>query len=534
MLAPLKTADDKTSSAGPGQRGLAGKVVAAGAWTLAGQVATTVASFLATPYGLRALGPELYGIVALVNLIVGYIAFADLAMGAASTKFGAAEYARGSRPGESAVIWTALTIVAGTATAVALVVALATPLLLRQVFALPDQLRGVATVALHIALFGFVGRQLAGVLNTPVLVRLRYRLDSAFTNGPLLLQIILVPVVLWLGGGVIAAVTVIAVTSVASALLYAGAGLWMLNELRRPRLRRDLVGPLLRFGGPLVGASLVGLVLLSLERVLVVRLISVRALAHYTVAMTLGSFVAVAPLGMMNSLFSAFSQLRAAGSPQPLEALYRRAQRLVLLGLPPLVVGLCGLGRPFLSLWAGPEYGSESIGPLCFLALASVAQVVGRISRELLKAHGHTHFVLRFYLIEIVPYILVTLVCVRFFGTTGAAAAFFARMAADCVLMVRAAGWASGFRFAPFVGKGGEYGLALLVLCSPLVLAPFARGWVTVAFLVVALAASTAGYAGLVWRRLLGEDERAWLRDKIQKKLARTALREAEAVQNWK
>jgi O-antigen/teichoic acid export membrane protein len=522
MLARLETDGEKSPGAAPMERrGLTGRVVAAGAWTLLGQAATTVASFLATPYGLRALGPELYGVLSLVNLVVGYIAFADLALGAASTKFGAVEYARGSRSGEASVIWTAVAIVAATATAVALVVAVATPLLLERVFVLPEHLRGVTTIALHIALFGFVARQLAGVLNTPVLVRLRYRLDALFTNGPLLLQIILVPVVLWLGGGLTWAVVVIAAASVASALLYAVAGVSMLGELRRPQLRRELIGPLLHFGGPLVGASLVGLVLLSLERVLLVRQVSVRALAHYTVAMTLGGFVAVAPLGMMNSLFSAFSQLRAAGPPEALEALYRRSQRLVLLGLPPLVVGLCGLGRPFLTLWAGPEYGAESTGPLVFLALASAVQVLTRISRELLKAHGHTHYVLRYYLLEIIPYAVVAVVAVHFFGATGAAAAFFLRMAGDCVLMVRAGGSASGFRFAPFAGRAAEYGLAVLVLCLPLLLAPFARGRLSVLVLVLALAASTAAYAALAWRRLLGEDERAWLRQRIRQRLRR-------------
>jgi O-antigen/teichoic acid export membrane protein len=520
MLARLETESDKTGSAAPAQRGMTGRVVAAGAWTLAGQAVTSLASLLATPYGVRALGPELYGVLSLVNMVVGYIAFADLALGAASTKLGAAEYARGSRTGESAVIWTALAIVAGTATAVALLVGAGTPLLLRLLFKLPDPLVPMTTLALRIALFGFIARQLAGVLNTPVLVRLRYRLDALFTNGPLLAQIILVPVVLWLGGGLLAAVVVIAAVQAVSVLLYGAAGLSLLPELRRPQLRRDLARPLLRFGGPLVGASLVGLVLLGLERVLVVRVISVRALAHYTVAMTLAGFVAVVPLGMMNSLFSAMSQLRAAGPPEALEALYRRTQRMVLLGLPPLVMGLCALGRPFLTLWVGPEYGDESIGPLCFLAVASAAQVLTRISRELLKAHGHTHFVLRYYLIELVPYLLGTWALVHLFGATGAAAAFCCRMVADCLLIVRAGGTASGFRFAPFAGRGSGYALALLVLASPLVLAPFARGWV-VAPLILAVAAALLVYTGLAWRRVLDEDERRWLRERIRRRLGR-------------
>jgi O-antigen/teichoic acid export membrane protein len=512
------TADDKSSSAAPlARQGLAGRVAAAGGWTLLGQAAISVASLVATPFGIRALSAELYGVLALVNLIIGYVAFSDLALGAASTKFGAAEFARGSRSGEAGVIWTSLVVVAITATVMALIVAVSTPFLLRRVFLLPEHLWAVTTVSLHVALLGFVARQLSGVLNTPVLVRLRYRLDTLFTNGPLLLQIILVPVVLWLGGGLVSAVVVIASAATASALLYAAAGVRMLPELRRPQFRREQVGPLLRFGGHLVGASLIGLVLLNLERVLVVRLASVRALAHYTVAGVLANFVAVAPLGMMNSLFSAFSQLREAGPKEQLEGLYRQTQRLVLLGLPPLIVGLCAFGRPFLTLWAGPEFGQESTGPLCLLALASAVQVLTRISRELLKAHGHTHFVLRYYLFELVPYAVVAVVAVHFFGATGAAAACLLRMLADAVLIIRAGGAMSGFRFAPFAGQAPGYALAVLVLSLPLALAPFTEGLWGVALLALAVAVSLLAYCALVWRRLLSDEERVWLRKKVRR-----------------
>jgi hypothetical protein len=86
--------------------------------------------------------------------------------------------------------------------------------------------------------------------------------------------------------------------------------------------------------------------------------------------------------------------------------------------------------------------------------------------------------------------------------------------------MVRAGGSASGFRFAPFGARAGGYGLALLVLASPLALAPFARGWLVVP-LILAVAVALLGYAGLAWRRVLDDDERRWLRERIRRRLGR-------------
>ena len=40
--------------------------------------AVTLASLIATPFGIRALDVELYGVLALVNVVIGYAAFADL------------------------------------------------------------------------------------------------------------------------------------------------------------------------------------------------------------------------------------------------------------------------------------------------------------------------------------------------------------------------------------------------------------------------------------------------------------------------
>src|SRR5438046_2651484 len=135
----VEKADRAPGTPGEG-RGFAGRVVAAGIWTLAGQAATSLASLICTPFGIRALSAELYGVLALVNLVIGYVGFADLALGAASTKFAAGEYARGSRAGEAAVIWTSLAVVASTASAMAVFVGLATPLLLGRVFSLPPHL----------------------------------------------------------------------------------------------------------------------------------------------------------------------------------------------------------------------------------------------------------------------------------------------------------------------------------------------------------------------------------------------------------
>src|SRR2546429_9020696 len=94
--------------------GLTSKVVRGSAWSVGGQGVTLLASLVATPFVIRLLGPEGYGVLALINVLIGYLAFTDLGMGTASTRFGADAHARDDDgDAEAAVIWTSLWLAGG-------------------------------------------------------------------------------------------------------------------------------------------------------------------------------------------------------------------------------------------------------------------------------------------------------------------------------------------------------------------------------------------------------------------------------------
>lgn len=91
----------------PSTAGMTTKVVKGSLWTLAGQVAPLGVSLVATPFTIRLLGAEGYGVLILVGLIPTYLGFADLGMGFASTKFGSEAYAAGDTVKEARTVRTA-------------------------------------------------------------------------------------------------------------------------------------------------------------------------------------------------------------------------------------------------------------------------------------------------------------------------------------------------------------------------------------------------------------------------------------------
>jgi O-antigen/teichoic acid export membrane protein len=66
-----------TGNAAPSTRGLTAKVFKGSLWTLVGQVLPMLASLVSTPFVIRFLGSEAYGVLILVGLIPYYFAFAD-------------------------------------------------------------------------------------------------------------------------------------------------------------------------------------------------------------------------------------------------------------------------------------------------------------------------------------------------------------------------------------------------------------------------------------------------------------------------
>src|SRR5438270_5493921 len=83
MAAPASAVVQPHSSAG-----MTTQVVRGSLWTLGGQGVTILAAFVATPFVIRLLGAEQYGVLSLINVMIGYLAFADMGMGMASTRFG--------------------------------------------------------------------------------------------------------------------------------------------------------------------------------------------------------------------------------------------------------------------------------------------------------------------------------------------------------------------------------------------------------------------------------------------------------------
>jgi O-antigen/teichoic acid export membrane protein len=467
-----------------------------------------LATLLATPWVIRLLGPERYGVLVLMNVLVGYLSVADLGMSTASTRFATIAHARSDDAGEAAAIWSAflLSFIPGAIVAVVLI-AFARPLVVHALHLNPS-LQDVTVICVRLAAVGLLGRLAAGVFNTPAVVRLRVVILALIGNGVAVLQILVVPLVLFLGGGLPEAVAAIAGAALLRALLNAATGMRLLPALRRPRVSRDLMPLMTRFGWALFLSTAAEVLLTNVEKLLMPRYASVEALAYYSVAFTLAFLLTQLPATTLQPLIPALSRLYARDDRAALEVLYRRALHGMLYWVLAGGMFICAVARPFFTVWAGPQYGIESTVPLYLLIGGVMVEIMSYPPYALLIAFGRADLIARCNVWLIVPYIVVSIALIQRYGAAGAAVAWSVRALIETTLFIWFSKRVSGFAFVPWPENRRDFLLSVGILAGGLL------GMLTAEPIVRAGVAGLAVivYGLLIFGRVLTPSERASVR----------------------
>jgi O-antigen/teichoic acid export membrane protein len=489
---------------------VASQVAAGGAWGLGGQLTVLLATVLATPFTIRLLGPSRYGTWGLLQSSLSWAALADLGMASASTKFAAERYTAGDGPGEAAVVWTSLGITVTATACTAAVVGLLAPSVLFHLLHVRGGPLGADVVALRVFCGLFVCQSVAGTINTPQVVRLRWRPYTAITQGSNLVLIVGVPVALaCTSGGIVTAAAV----ALGAAALGAGANLVVATRLQRellkPRARRRLLRPLLNYGGSLTLAGLAAIPLTTAERFLLALNHSTVVVAHYTVAASLGTVLAVLPQQLAGPLMPALVRLEAGGRTDEHLSLYRKSLQALFVSVTPASVLLAFLAHPFLAVWAGAQYGRYSTGPF-FVVLAGLwFNALSYVPFFYLVSSGRTKTIAYIRFAELVPFIAGAALLTARFGAMGAAAAWSARVVVDCVVTFAVVHRTAGLHWSPLPARRGAAVLTAVALGGAT-----AATAVIVHGLAPRLACAAllgAGYALLAWKVLTAEERRGLL-----------------------
>ncbi len=427
----------------------------------------------------------------------------------ASTKFATEALAKKNERSEADAIWTSMLVGFPLLLLSSIVLFFAARPFLKFVVKLPVAQQDPATLALRIGILTILAVVAGSVFNTPQLTRLRLRLNSSIELGAALFQSCMILIVLAWGGGLITIVAVGALSAIGTAAVHMIASGRLCPALWKPKIDRNLLKPLLKFGLGAMAVVLLGTLVGQGEKLLLVRWGSTTNLAYYNIAMTIAGLLVLSLSALAQPLMPSFVHLMSTGQTERLEKLYNNILTGVLIILMPCALVICITASPFLDSWAGADFGRESVIPLYILVAGNVLKALSMVPGSLVMSAGRIDLLPKFQAVELIPYGLLLFFFMARFGIKGAAIAWSLRAAAECLFLLRSARRVGGIKPKILPGKLTLFAISFAVLISPSIAVHILNAHPLVVLAVMMF--SVSGYSAMVFFWIARADQRAWV-----------------------
>lgn len=469
-----------------------------------------IVGVLAIPFTIRMLGTERFGILSLVWVAVGYLAFFDLGLGRATTKFIAEALGRGETGAVSRILWTTVFFQTLLGLAGASLLALATPLLVGRVLHIPPQLAAEARVS-----FILIGVSLPVVLASASFrgaleARQRFDLVNIVKGASSTLNYLLPLAGVLIGFDLRGVVALLVGARVAVLGCWIALCLRTYPSLRRDRaIRRENVPVLLKFGGWVTVSNVVQPVLNYVDRFLIGSLLDVRAVGFYVAPYEIITKAGILPGSLILTLFPSFSHFQGREEHERAKALFSYAVKYLIIGIGPVSVLLAFLARPILTLWLGAEFALKSAAVFEIMAVGFLATSLADVALAFIQGVGRPDLTAKIHVLELVLFVPLGWFFIKSWGITGAAAAWALRVFFDMIALYTIAWKVGGMRFSwsELSGRGIPQGvLALAFLAGAAALVRHAS------ITPLALAAPLAAFVALCLWRVVSRREVEWIR----------------------
>ena len=392
-------------------------------------------SLVTIPIYIGVIGEARYGVLAIAWLLLGYFGLFDLGLGRATAQRIAS--LGDSSPAQLATtFWTALAMNVSLGAIGGLVIWPVAVYFFGHVFSVDAALRPELAAAIPWLVLAVPLATLSGVLTGALQGRAKFlELNLISVSSSVLIQLLPLAVA-WFHGPDLAwllpAVILARVVTLAS--LFFRCRVHVFKGFA-PKVSRTLAKGLLQFGGWVTVTSLVGPMMVILDRFVIGAALGAKAVTYYTVPFQLAERSSVLPGALASALFP---RLAAAGTDEARRLAAMAIRSLAVVMTPVMLVGLL-LIEPFLQWWLSPEFGAQAGLTAQVLLLGFWINAFARVPYAQLQAAGLPGVVAKCHLAEVIPYLLLY-VGLHFWGLPGAAVVFGLRTLADCVLLLWFAG----------------------------------------------------------------------------------------------
>lgn len=469
---------------------------------------TFIVLLFAMPKLVAFWGDTQFGLFSLAWVVIGYLAFLDIGVNRAATKFVSEHLVEQDHESTRLIVRTAVATNFILGLAGGLAVLLVSPYLIKSLFKISADLQTQARLVFYAVGLAVPVLLVQGVFRAVLSSYQRFGWINAVSAVTTTAQWGTAALLAWRGHGVALVVLLTVVARIAATGAYGAVLFRLLPNLQLFR-SHDLHGlpKLLRFGGWVSVSQMVSPLLVYLDRVLIASFVSLGAVTLYTVPTEVMTRLRIIPSSLVTTLYPAFSERSAGGQEAHLQRLYEASVRYLLIIMLPGVLFLLVFGTDLLSLWMGVQFAKQTTVVVQVLAFGVLLNCMANIPYNALQALGRPDITGKLHLLELPLYLTLCIVMIPRLGIAGAAIANTLRLAVDAVLLFWAAqhycscsirrAWTNGIWL---VSVAGLFLLGSVALTRSLLTTEWAR-------LAGALTASVL-YFFIAWKFILKQRER--------------------------
>jgi O-antigen/teichoic acid export membrane protein len=350
------------------------------AYNFLSQVWFLILPLATSPYIIRHLGVDAFGVLSLAGAIIGYLAVLDLGMGTATIKYIADAYVARDFQAVSKVIGTSIVIYSGLGLLGTLTILATANLIVTRLLHVPANLVSITLIVFYVSSLGFLVNMPLTVFNAipsalqrfDIVVKLNLVLGTVAVLG----QVVL----LALGYSLKALVVFNVATSAVGIGVIVVIARRLLPTVRfRPAFDAPTAKQILSFSALKVFSVISGQIVFQLDKVLISAFLPLASVSYYVVPLSLAQRILSVIPNITTAVFPAVSEFKA--DKARLNDLYVRVAKGVLMAVLPITIVLVMFAEKILAFWMGAEFALHGTATLQFLAiaffLASFAAVPG-------------------------------------------------------------------------------------------------------------------------------------------------------------
>lgn len=392
------------------------------------QIYFALLAFFTTPYMVRMLGVDSYGILSIVGIVCGYFSFLDLGLGQGIIKYVSGDYAKKDYAAIRKTITTALFAQMLMGVVGAFIIAASAQMLITKTFHIPQEKRATAQFVFYLSAISFLFNMAQQVFRAIPQALHRFDITNKIQlflgTGVIAAQLLF----LYLGYSLRGLVILNAVVSAILLLVYFYFSVRLLPEVSFfPSFNVSAFKTLFRFGGFSSLGRIMSTIAVNVDKLLISMFLPISYLTYYTVPYNLTmQIMAVAP-GITSVIFPAISSMDSLKDYERLKELYLRVSRYIVTGVGIFAILLIVFGDTLLYYWLGAVFAQKAGMVIKILALGIMVNCLSWVPGVTASSLDKPELPAAINTLQALTGFLLCLIFIPRFGIIGAALAWTLR-----------------------------------------------------------------------------------------------------------